>query len=213
MESLLSAKGSLTVEAAIVFPVVLFVIFIMLFMCFMLYQNAYLQSIADDIAHISASNWNNVAKLQEHINNDLKCSLSLYSNSKLYWNIYDTNGNDKLCLIKQYANNCMRIGNVIDGKLPEQYRVEINLKNYVVYREINVVIRDSYKLPFRGFCKLFKINEVYMIRKKAKAIINDNAEFLRNVDFMLDVSDQLGILESYKETMQKIRANMDKFFD
>lgn len=213
MKLLSNTKGSLTVEAALVFPVVLLVIFSMIFMCVLLYQSAYLQTTADQIAQISALNWNNTKRIEALNNKNIPISTTTYLEGDLYWHLYDRDKTTKIKSIRDYAIAKLKYGNMINGMLSTQDKVDIKVKNYVVYREINITLKDSYKLPFSGFFKSFGLKEAYTIEKKSKAVINENTEFIRNVDFMADTADQLGVLDDIKASMEKVKDNVYKFLE
>ncbi|WP_432408060.1 TadE/TadG family type IV pilus assembly protein [Wukongibacter sp. M2B1] len=222
-------EGSLTVEASLIFPIITLAIVTVIYICMLLYQHAHLNYIANNVAERGAACWSNISKMKTSSNTyrlgtgELQSSKELLG-SDLYWRIFRTKEKDKIKILKTYALDKLKSNNILEGEVSEinandmensKDNIDIWLKDYVVYKELNVVINNSYKIPLGDNLRIFGLEDTYNISVHSKAVINDPMEFIRNADFIGDTLKEFEktkkILESFKETMDKINKNIEKF--
>lgn len=205
-------KGRITVEAALIFPIILFSIVAVIFICLCMYQSSYLQSIADGVACEGAAYWDDLSKLKQLKVG--KCPKMSFSQD-LYWQIYDSKKNEKIDILTEIANQKLKNGSLLKGESVSNddstQKVFIEYKNDIISRKIEVTIRDSYKFPLIGTVNLFGKDFKVEIIKKSIATIDDNAQVIRDVDFMLDVTKQLKSSDKVKQFFENVKDSISKF--
>lgn len=224
-------NGSITVEASLIVPLIILAIVAVLFICILLYQYSYLQTVSNEVAERGAACWGNISKMGTSNDVFIVESGELNSpqellNSQLYWRITKTSEEDKIKSLKEFTLYKLSKNNILESEISnlsikdiedEGDRVDIWLKDYIIYKELNVVIKDSYKIPLGDTLKIFGLDNKYNIRVHSKAVIDDPLEFIRNTDFITDALKEYektaAILERFKESMDKIKENIEDFFE
>lgn len=222
--------GSMTVEASIIFPIIILAIVAVIYICVLLYQYVHLKSVVNNTAERGAACWGNISKME--IDNDnyrvetgeLKNSEELL-NSGLYWRITGAQKYSKIKSLKKYAIYKLKKNNILESEISKlefsdienkKDRIDIWVKDYIVYKELNVIVKDSYNIPLGESLRIFGMDNKYNIEIHAKAIINDPMEFIRNANFIGDTLKEYEkteeILNKFKEAVDKIKENIDKFF-
>jgi len=211
--SFYDSKGSITIEASIVVPVVFLSIIAVLYMGVLLYHKTFVGSIAASAAERAASLWDKHYDDFESGSADMGETTS----DDLYRRFFDDNSDDKKCSIKKY------IFSELDryGFLSETARkADISLINYVVYRKIRIKVSCSYKNPVAGFLKIFGMKDTFTVVSGSEAILNDTPEFIRNTDFLCDVEKELedkylginSIADKIRGGFYDIKKNIDDIF-
>lgn len=224
---LINNTGSMTVEASLMFPIIILAIVVVIYICILLYQYAYLQSVANHVAERGASCWNNIAKMEIDTDNyRLKTGELKYSEELLEADLYWTNKSEKIKKLKIYTIHKLKKRNILKSEVSKlniddvtntKGKVDIWIKDYIVYKELNVIINDSYKIPLGSSFKIFGVNNKYNINVHSKAVINEPLEFIRNTDFIIDTLNEYEgtseIINKFKETMEEIKDNINKLLD
>jgi len=193
-------KGSIVVEAAIVVPVIILSLIAIIYISFLVFQKAYLQSLADTTAKKGADFWKNRYSNIE-TGRDYKI---IPEGMELYWWIYDTSNEEKKTKLESYLENRAGRYSIIKAADRKAY---VSLLNYVIGKKVKVVIEESYIIPGADFLKVFGIKNVYKIKAVSESVISDPDELIRNVDLLIDVERELE--EKYpglKNTGDKIRS-------
>jgi len=83
-----SKKGSMTVEAALIFPIIFFALLATMYVVFMIYEHAYVQSLANEAAYRGSAVWSHSERNMEtgYVSVE-NYGLSL---GDLYWRIRDS---------------------------------------------------------------------------------------------------------------------------
>lgn len=183
-------KGSMVVEASFIMPIVIVCVFILIYIGLLLYQKAYIQTIADKTAERGAAFWNNGAKNMEigAVTVDNLDKAGLYRNL----GFLDTNKDIKLDSIKKFALQRLGQFNVLDKlDVNGMNAVNVELNDYYLYKKLSVTIKEIYKIPVGKLLKIFGGGDSYTIEGKAEVIINEPVELIRNSDFIIDVEREL----------------------
>lgn len=204
IQKFLSGKdGSITTEASLVVPVVIFCIFAILYFSINLYHRSYLQSVADTAAERGTDSWDNPAK-------DIRTGrigINNLNKAGLYWRIYDIYKSDKI----------RKIENSIDRRKSD--KVIVSVQDYIIYKKINVGITGAYRIPIGGYLNNFGLDSVYRPKVQAVSVVCDPAEFIRNADLVLDIEKELegkypGFGEAAgktRDTLKKVREKIAEF--
>jgi Flp pilus assembly protein TadG len=205
-------KGSTTVEAAILVPLIFISILAVIFLCCLYYQRALLQSAADSVAHAGAASWFNpasdIATGKTEINN--------LEETGLYWRIIEEKRDVKLNRIKTYSERILNKKAIFE---PYYSNTKVEIKDYIIYKRLHVCIENSYKLPGTSLFKIFGVGRYIKINVSAYANINDPSEFIRDTDLLLDIEKEMenkypGLKqagEKTREVLSRIKDNIGKF--
>lgn len=134
----------------------------------------------------------------------------------LYSRIYDKTVQNKLKEIEICAAEIIAGDRIFK---PEDIKIRARIKNYIIYRKIELLAAVSLSLPLKGICRFFGTEGTYVIRAYSSSYIEDTAEMIRNTDFAYDVLDILkekypqvkNITGNLEEIMSKIKEGIDCF--
>ncbi|MCX7921387.1 MAG: pilus assembly protein [Clostridia bacterium] len=191
-------RGSLTVEAALIVPVMLLCVVAVIYICILLYQQVYVQSLASDAAERGAAVWTNPSKdmFMEQIKKEQMKQTSLY------WRLFesDSKKEEKRKRIKEYVNYQIQKYSILgrnnsDNKNNQlnfdNVKVECKTEDWIVYKKLVVSIDHKYPMPFGKMLSNFGIDANYTVTGKAEVVINEPTEFIRNTDFLLDTVQEI----------------------
>ncbi|AEY65755.1 TadE family protein [Clostridium sp. BNL1100] len=167
-----NTKGSFTVEASLVFSVVFLMVAAFVYIFVIMYQYVYVQSIADEAATKGAYYYVNQT-------GENYCSNKM---NELYWRIYDKNKSKKLSGISNYVNKLL-------GKsiLPTENNISVNTNNKILMKNLKIEIQEKYPLPVGNMFDIFGLSPVLSLKAVSNSPLDDNAEFIRNMDIVKDI--------------------------
>lgn len=199
-----NSRGSITVEATIIFPVVLFCVAALIYASMILYQVAYIQSLADKASQRGAAMWIKPAQDKYDVYMG-RVTLSDIKERDPYWRFVDGKYSDKLQKVEEYVKLQINAFSVLDPSseavpgsptspakiTPDAVNVKVDLENFVIYKKLVVTIENKYKLPVGNMLKPFGLSEYITISAKSESVINEPAEFIRNTDLIIDTGKQI----------------------
>lgn len=209
-----SNKGSMTVEAAVVIPVVILCITAVFFMIILMYQRACLQALTDIAAERGAACWNNDGR-------DIatgKTSLKDLREQGLYWRIYDAAKEDKERKIEEYIASETGKRDVLTAESRES---STGMRNFVIQKRIEAKVKWNYRIPALKYLSLFGIERYSSADAAAVSSVNDPAELIRNTDFVIDLERELEmkypaireIGDKARKVMSDIKERVKNLFD
>lgn len=209
-----SDRGSFTVEAALVFSAVFLCILVLIYMCLLMYQQVYIQALADRAVQRGAAVWNNPEKDIE-MGRVRKSDLSA---GGLYWRFIDAKEEEKLDRLEKYIEDRLSTYGILNNV--NQNPIHVKMKNYVLYKKLEVNIENKYKIPIGNLLKVFGLEEYFVVNVNAQAVISEPVEFIRNTDFILDIEKELEeknpklkeLGDNARGIIVKIRQNISKLF-
>ena len=208
-------KGSFTLEAALIVPIVLLILMGIIFTSMIVYQQAYVQSVATFCAQKYAGNIDNHKKdifFGQVDKDDLK-EPSLY---QLF-----SRGEEEDEFFQKftaYYGRKNRIkGKTEDGREYEVIAVldfvpEKNIENYLVYKKVTIEVSHKYNIPMGNLLSIFGIGEEVTLKAKADAISNDPVEFIRNTDFFVDTAKEIGDATGLTDKIGSVVAKIGSIF-
>ncbi|OQA16024.1 MAG: TadE-like protein [bacterium ADurb.Bin363] len=211
MNNLKSSKGSMTVEASLIFPVIFLIIIGLIYITIFLYEQAYVKSLADRAAERGAAIWKNP-----------KCDMQIglvkledFEAKDPYWRFYDGDTDTKEDNIEVYIRNLFEDYSILknrdsSGKI-DGITVSAEVKNYIVYKKLTVKAIKSYNLPLGNALGIFGIDRTVNISAKSEAIIYEPAEFIRSTDFIMDMGERVD--DTAGNHFEKIRDKVISFLD
>lgn len=216
--------GSMTVEASLIFPIILLAIVIVIYICVLLYQHAYLRAVSNNVAERGAVCWSNISKMKIS-SKGFRLETGELKDSKelLKEDLYLSNDEEKIKRIKKYTIYKLKKNNILESEISKldinceqniKDKINIWIKDYIIYKELNVVIEDSYRIPLGEVLKVFGLDGKYNIRVQSKSVINRPTEFIHNVDFIGDTLKEYEApsryIEEFKKTINKIKENIER---
>lgn len=213
-------KGSFTIEATIIFSILFLVIISILYMCLMLYQQVYLQTFVDRLAFRAANNWSHPSKdmMFGFVEPD-----GLNSNS-LYWRIYETDSSTthKIQNVKKFGEYEYGRHSLLFGNSNIEFDVKVK-KELLVHHRIVVSAKTTVTNPVGKLLLALGMGEVLEFSATSDAMVNEPAEFIRNVDFAIDTVREIdnrffegkgseNFVDKINETMSKFLSKIQEFF-
>lgn len=199
----LNKKGSFTIEASLIFPIIFILVIVFIFISIVIYQKVYLYYISSVAVERASYNWSNSYK------DPITGEFNIGEKDGLYWRLADDNITGLLfgitdtyepLEIEINSNNSsnslpekklLSIANIlpsgIEGKLIYQHNLE---------RKIIIELESQLKLP--SFITTV-IGDKLSVR--TTSIITEPVEFIRTIDFIRMYAN---LLSDNKESIKKI---------
>ncbi|KAB3537232.1 pilus assembly protein [Alkaliphilus pronyensis] len=203
-------RGSMTVELALIMPIVLYSLLCIIFMLLLLYQYAYVKASINSVIYDASFAWGKLStynlKSPIIIEDILKRGYVKKSQLKndLYWRFGVLNKNtEKTEIIRAYAIKVLNKSNLLALK---DSKVDVNLDDYIVYKKLRIDIYCTYQLPINLPVDFLNIGNEIIINSYSEAIINDPQENIRNTDYILELMDRF-------ETTSNIKAKYNSFIN
>ncbi len=207
-------KGSITVEASIIVPIVILSITAVIFMGLLLYQRALIQSAADMAAEAGAAAWASGS-----------CEIGIrkphedtFDKIQLYRRFFDGDNEERLECIENYALSIVSRTELLH---PVNFAAEAVVKDYAVSRKLEVRIIKYYSLPIGNFLRIFGGSGTIAMHAEATASVDEPVEFIRTTDFILDIKKKLennnpdikDLGEKTRNTMNEVKGKIEKFIN
>jgi len=207
-------RGSFTVEASIIVPIMILSIAAVIYMGLLLYQRTIIQSAAETAAGDGAAAWSSGVG----VIGTGKVSGGSFDKIKLYRRIYDSDNEKRLELIRNHAAALSERGELLN---PVETDIHAEIKDYAVCRKLVVSISKSYNMPLGRVIKIFGGSGKIVIYVKASSTLNEPVELIRTTDFILDLENKLeennpdvkNLGEKTRDTMNSIKDRLEKFLN
>ena len=134
-----------------------------------MYQYAAAQSLADEAAELGSIYWT-----------------SQDINDSLYWRIYDNNYENKCSYIKKYIENKLK-----KSILSADIEARVFTENKFLQKNLCIEIDQKYPFPVGKLLSVFGLKPTFTMRTTATSCLNDNPEFIRNMDMVADIGSCL----------------------
>ena len=201
-------SGVVIVEASIVFPIMLFVILMMLYMGNIYYQQAKLNSVVD-VAAIKGAAYCADPMLDDiektgsvpKTNNDVQPYRYLFG-------VSDVESKMQKYVEDQYKN----AGDGFFGSMapiPSTIICDATFNNSVIMYSFTVEATYDIKVPLRFMGT--EAPTIVSLSAKATAPVNDNGEFINNLDMALDYYESSGLSKKVSAVTDKIKDFFSKF--
>jgi len=209
-------RGSMTIEAALIVPVIIISLILLVYICIFMYQQAYIKSLSNTAAERGAAVWANPSKdlYVEFVDREG------LSNTPLYWRVGELfsskNKQNKYDKVNKFITGSISKYSVFDknkGPMTLKYtdsnmNVKCELTDYVIYKKFKVSIEEEYNLPISNVLNSFGFNVEFKISASSESVVSDPVEFVRNTDFVID-----SVREIDQKTGGKLEGMVDKITD
>lgn len=199
-------SGVVIVEASIVFPIMLFVILMMIYMGNVYYQQARLNSIVD-IAAIKGA-----AYCADPMLDDIeKAGKVPKKNNDIQPYRYLFGVSDIEAKMQKYVEDQYRDagGGFFGAMAPTRVTCNASFNNSVIMYSFTVEATYDIKVPLRFMGT--EAPTIVSLSAKATAPVNDNGEFINNLDMALDYYESSGLSKKVSAVTDKIKDFFSKF--
>lgn len=177
-------RGSITVEASIILPLIILAITAIMYMSLLWFQNTCIKMVADMAVERGAESWRNMSV-------DIstgKVNKTSTDENKLYWRIVDSKKEYKIKKIEEYIEKELTKRRLLQ---PQHEVIDVEVRDCVIYKKLSVYIENSYAIPAAGLFRTFGLSDTYVVRTQSEAVIDDTTELIRNTDFVIDIKREL----------------------
>lgn len=207
-------RGSITVEASIIVPLVILAIAAAIYIGLLLYQRALVQSAAEAAAEAGAVAWVS-GTFELGTGKPMDGSFEDFA---LYRRLFDGDKLSRLDGIEQFALAAAERHELVRAVNSSADAV---VKDYAVYRKIEVTIHKEYNLPLGKFLKLFGGSDTIDMTVKAVAAMDEPVELIRTTDFIIDIEKKLenrfpelkDMGDKTRNAMNEIKVKLEQFME
>lgn len=186
------SKGMLTIEAALVMPLVIYIVFIMISMVLFLYTRVYVALSTNHVANLATAQWYST-------NSDF--DVSIKGGSVIGQAIgMSMSTKAKQEVVKEKIEDKIKTGSPMKVNINS---VEVKSFNYLIGQRVNIKVSCDYKLPLAGIFRIMGISKTGSISNTYERNINlanteDTRRMLTYAESVLDsvlpkIKDALGV--------------------
>lgn len=195
--------GYLTIEAAMVFPVLFFSLIFILFLGMVLYQHVNLQSIAVQASERGSVIYSSRVK-------DMSAGVKTLDDFLVrdpYRNVPFMDGGNKAgysAIINTYIDGQMGRRDIIEGS-GQNSGDYVEVEDYLIEKRIKVHIHSNYEMPIVSIPAMFGQEGPFEVDTTVVSAVTDSPDFVRNVDLAADVIRQTSVFDSVQSGYNKIQ--------
>lgn len=189
-------KGSITVEAAVIVPIVIIAVMVVLHIVLLIFQSCIMHIAANKISERAAAVWQkpNIAfETGKTTKSDIE-ELEIYRR----WNF--NNSADKREL-QEYAIDMLRSASILKG---EDIKVDILYQNTIITQKITVKLSASYTNPLGGLTGAWGLGGRTQLNVQSQSVVDDPVEFIRNSDFILETASKVPLISEFESKWNEI---------
>lgn len=196
-----SSRGSVTVEAAVIVPVVMISVIVMIYLLLLVFQSCILQVTANHIAERAAGVYNvSTADL-------MTGSISAKNISQLgIYRRWSSELQQKKGL-EHEAGQLLQRNSILKSN---SLLVDIEERGTPIARSVSVRLKISYDSPLGSFLKIWGLGDKIHLTAESKATVKDPAEFIRNTDYIIETAAEVPLLKEFTGQWQGM---IDKIID
>lgn len=192
---ILSRKGSITVEAALIVPIVIIALMTVLYIVLLIFQTCIMQITADNTAERAAAVYFSCGSYVDGSISKAEISdLGLYRR----WSLNPIMQQGDL---KSYALRQLQANSILKSKNPY---LDIYQRGSIISRRLEVVLSADYENPLGSLTALWGLDRKIKLRVMAQAVVDDPAEFIRNTDFIMEAASKVPVISQFEEKWQEI---------
>lgn len=198
-------KGAVTIEYALVFPVVIICVAILVYVGLIYYQQALLHSVVSENAQNYALLWG--YDLGELNTGEGITNADTYLSEGLYWQVFSQSEKKKLALQKSIKNEIEKRSILAPSR---EIEVEVIYRTYFILQKVGLKANMTYKLPADKFLKSLGLSGEIQICSYSEITVNDPKEFIHNVDYLLQIYEESGASTWVNEKCKPLIDSLSK---
>ncbi|NLN63961.1 MAG: pilus assembly protein [Clostridiaceae bacterium] len=203
-----ACSGAVTIEYALVFPLVIFSVMILIYLGMVYYQQALLQSIVSEQTQNWAFLWGYDAnEVQQHGG---VLSREGYQSEGLYWHIFSNPESKKEIIRNTIAEDYQRRSLL---KSDRGLEVHVTYDNYFIYQKVGVQVTATYSSPIKGLFQVVGLSGDISVKASCETTLHDPKEFIHNVDYLLQIYEESGAQNWVQEKLKPLQNSLKKMKD
>lgn len=195
-------RGSVTVETALVIPIVFLAVMTVLHVLFLIFQTCALQTAVNSITESLATKSSSGLQEANPSIREIE-QLGLY---RRWHKLTKSDSIEETVLMQVKRNSIIRSKSI---------HVDIEQQNNIFSRMIHVQVTASYHNPMGQLTSIWGLGSETTIKVEANATVDDPVEFIRNTDFILDSAAHIPALaefeQKWQDTITQIINYINKF--
>lgn len=195
----------MTIEYAVIFPIVIFIVLLLVYFGLIYYQQALLQSVTARNTQDWAFLWGfDAEKVQpgEGIFN-----FEGYSSEGLYWQIF-SGVNRKKEIIRSAIREEYERKSLLRSSRDVQ--VDVSFENCLITQKVGVKVTAAYPLPMKGFFQAVGLPGELTLQAFSETTVHDPKEFIQNVDYLLQIYEESGAKDWVMEKCKPLTDSLKK---
>ncbi|PKM51279.1 MAG: hypothetical protein CVV02_07940 [Firmicutes bacterium HGW-Firmicutes-7] len=191
----MEVKGSFTVEASLIFPVISFVLIAIIYIAIYSHEKVCLQSIANGAE-------DEVQSFLEDTLYDLRLERGLYEDLNYEGGIEEH--------IKTYVNNTVEKTLIITNK--ESLNIETNITPHMGYKKIDITISKDFLTPFSFIKDLMKGKDISIIKIEvhSSSKLYQPTNTIRMIDILDDLTNDIAATKELKKKYEEILIKIEE---
>ena len=183
-------KGSFTVEAALVLPIVFLTFFAIIIVSIVHYQNVVTSAAVMQSATEIASAWEYLGDGASVLTNNSTPSGQLSDNDP-YRFIFDSKNAARSSNARDYVYGLATGIPINDySDTLDIGAISVNKTGNILFSYIEVSVKKSYTNPFGNLLSSLGVGAQFDSTRTASAILTNPTEFIRNIDFLVEVVEK-----------------------
>jgi len=204
-------NGAITIEYALVFPVVILSVYILIYIGLVYYEQALLHAVTAENAQNWAMLWG--YEIPEVNSGTGVTTAAIYRSERLYWHIF-SNPERKKELIRNKILQELKEKSILKEAMNTE--VEVIYRNYMVSRSVCIKATVSYPLPAKGFFKTLGLPGDITLTANYHSSIYDTKEWIEDIDYLLQIYEETGakgwIEEKCEPLVNSLRKIKEAYF-
>lgn len=209
IEKIKNSRGAVIVEATFVFPIMFFIVLLMIFLGNAYYQRSQIEAVVTEAAFEGAARCTDPFHTYVEKNDSIPSFGSVkYQPYRYIFGGMTAVESEIKAEMEQKLKG--KTESVFKGMRPQFKKCEADYSSYVVYStfstQVDYEIVFPIKMIFSDYIPIFKF------KARAEVPVNDTPDFVRNVDMVVDYVKQSGIGDKVANTIADKFTKIKNFF-
>lgn len=206
--AVLAAKGAVTVEYVLIFPIVILCVVIIIQIGLLYYQKALFQAVVGESIQNWAMLWGYDTSLIT-AEKGITCK-NAYESEGLYWHIFsgaDAKKND----LEKEIERLLLESSIIKPK--NGINAKVKYTNYIIVQKLEIYVSAVYPSPCGRLFHLFGFPDEIVLETYYQMTVNDPKEFIHNVDYLLQIYNETQVKEWVESFCEPLSESLKKIKD
>ncbi len=204
MDKFRNHKGAISIEYALIFPLVVLCLYFIIYLGLLYYQQSVLQSIAGESIRNWAYMWGNDTEIV-NVETGIEGRKG-YESEGLYWQIFSDTKNKKAGLMKDIK---MQITEKSMMK-PTDIDIDVSYHNFLIVQKVSVHITTIYPSPAGHLFQTIGWSGEVLLETHCETVLSDPKEFIHNTDYLLQIYEETGVGDWVKKKCEPLTESLRK---
>ncbi len=198
-------KGSITVEAAVIVPIVIIAVMVVLHIVLIIFQSCIMHIVANNISERAAAVWQ-----KPYISFETgKTTKSDIAKLGLYrrWDFSSSVDQGEL---QERGINMLKKASILKS---EDVSVDIQYQNTVISQKVIVKLSAGYTNPLGGLTRAWGLGSKTQLNVQSQSVIDDPVEFIRSSDFILETASKVPLISEFESKWNEIVNKIVKYIN